>query len=424
MKSEFLLVIAVAVLVLLSGCPNGDNGGDNYSNSFNIQFFESDGSPSTGIEVEFAPNRGDWENEDFYGSKKFTVDSNGIISLSTSDIEYLFHGFSGGAEGTVNSKIIYNGEKIANSIYLYDVYWYGDDSSPEPLERIEVGCYQCDVENEKISKGETAKVIMEQIIRFIPVPHSEVFEIPGGDCPSYEVPEKDFALPEGCRLLEEPKEDWFFSYDLVCDSNLLLDLNCIYMETDDNGNYETTGAGRLVKTSLTEKTIIECGTPFYYFESEYIRVFDYHPGPLIGSFYIGYDESTKEIAEIRDWNALFEFLAPIDSAEKVWGGGSLASADSVYCYFKSQGYPPQPPEGYTYDEEVWTFEKFFVPKEEIRVSTVEAVEGGFKVHVLAEVQGCPCFIDYYEHDFHLSTEGKVTNEEFRHVYSAWEGCIC
>ncbi len=421
MKYRLLLVFGIAALVFLSGCcPQKPD--------YKIQFFESDGSPMSGLEVEFAPNRGNWNNRDFSGSLKFMTDSEGIIYLKQSDVEYLLAGFlSGGEEGPANSKLTYNGESIANSIYLYDTYWYEEDAATRPLEKIEIGCYQCDVENKEISKGETAKVTIEDIIYALPLPEpNEIFEIPGGECPiPEEAIEKEFALPEGCSLLAEPKEEWFFEYDIVCDNNLLVDFNCVNIEWDENyETYEMYGAGKLVKTSFTDKTLIECQVDYYMFEFEPIRVFDWHPGPLISSFYVGYDDSTKETVRITDRNALFEFLAPADSAEKVWGGLRLATADAIYCYFKSNGYYPWPPEGYVYDQEVWTFEEFIVPKEEIGVSSVEAVSDGFKVHLLMERQGCQCYINYYELWFELSTDGKITNESSRYVYSAWEGCIC
>ncbi len=257
--------------------------------------------------------------------------------------------------------------------------------------------------------------------KLIPVPAGDVSEIDGGTCPIPSEVEKEFALPEGCQLLDEPLDYLFSSIDVTCDNNTLLDQDCVYL--DENG--ETKEGGALVKTSLTDKTLIECmPTDWIAEDSNYIRIFDYHPGPQIKSFYLGYDDKTKQLEKITDWNSLFAFLAPIDSAEKVWGGISLASSDPLYCSFKSQGYPPWPPAGYEYEEEIYTFEEFLVPKEDIMVSSVEAVQDGFKAHVLAEGQGCPCFIDYFEFDVEISREGKVSKSKPWLVYSAVEGCIC
>jgi len=261
----------------------------------------------------------------------------------------------------------------------------------------------------------------------IPKPIVEIFEIPGGACPIIEdVPlgQDNFTLPDECELVEEG--DPAFSereYSVNCDSNILVDHGCIESGSEDD---IFNGSTMLVQTPITNKTLIECQVAgFYAEENDFIRAFDWHPGPQFLSFYLGYDDSTGEITELRNWDLLFSYLAPFETEEQVLTAIRLASSDEMYCQFSSKGFPPEPEEGYTYENNTYEYEEFLVAKESIKLSSIETMEGGFKVHLLMESQGCPCFLDYYEMDFSLTAlTGEITEPAKRYVYSAVEGCIC
>jgi len=258
-------------------------------------------------------------------------------------------------------------------------------------------------------------------VTVVPVVKNDVYKIEGDACPELEEVEGNYALPEGCSFSEVGEQYWFTELDVKCDGNTLIEQGCSYL--DDEG--VTKGGGKLVKTDLSNKTLIECQRELLDIGyDDVVRVYDFHPGPQIGSFYLTYDDSTKEIEKLVTVEGVFEALAPIDSEEKVWAGLRLSSPDGLYCSFESEGFAPYLPEGQQYEEDVWELELFGIPKEQIKVSSVEAVEGGFKAHILGEAQGCPCFIDYYQYDLVVKEDGSLVPSEGDWVYAAELGCIC
>ncbi|MBN1941321.1 MAG: hypothetical protein JW772_04010 [Candidatus Diapherotrites archaeon] len=389
---------------------------------FEIQFLDADETPIQDLELEFAPIT-DADEPEFDKAKKYVSNEQGKITLAPEDLEYLFLEYSDG-EGHVKTRMIYQGETIANTVRLMDMQWLEPDEGFEQLEQLEILGVYCDFSDIDVLGGSVIQVTLDPLMRFMEVPESEVFEIEGMACPiPSDDPEKNFVLPDGCSLLANAPTYGFMSVNVGCINQEIEDMGCVYYDLDE---VMLTG-GKLVRTTLTDKTLIECRVEDYYAQTnDFIRGFDYHPGPYVLSFYIGYDPETKELTKISDWDSLFAFFAPIDSEEKVWGALSLATSSDIYCSFESEGLPPWPPEGYVYDEAEWfgEYEEFWVPKEEIKVSSIEETNTGYKMRVLAEEQGCPCYIDFYEYDLEVTYEGEVTKGEATGVYSANSGCIC
>lgn len=436
MKIALLVVLITAFLVIGCTTPpddngngngNGGNGGFVSSNEpFFLQFVDASGTPIVGMEIEFAPSRGNTHDVDFTNSRTFTTDAQGKIELTTADVQYLYVDLPTEEEDLITARFFVDSEKVANRISLYDMYWHDEDARVLPsLQKIEVRCYQCEVEEREILRNETAVITIEDFIELIPVPETEVFTIEGNACPTFEDSETIFELPEGCLLSDLGEEsNGFFGWqpNVTCTNDALLEKSCIYYDLENDA---ITEGGTLIKQNSTDKTLIECQIESFYSTAEaFVRGYDYHPGPFVESSYVGYDPTTQEIESLTSWDSLFAFLAPFDSEEKVWEAIRLASEDDLYCSFSSAGYPPQPPEGKQYEEETYMFEDFWIPKEEIQVSSIETTDTGFFVHLLIEHQGCPCYIDYSEVDFELSTEGIISTIEQELVYSALEGCIC
>jgi hypothetical protein len=442
---EFCLLVSMLVLVILlfgcseifsnngknSGIGDGNQGGNNggYTGAeFVLRFVDSQKNPMKNIRIDFFPNANPYLDHT-PEPLSFVSNVEGKIFFTKADLEYLLYDFSTGKKEPASSEIFHNGKKISKSISAYDVHWsavewYGNDVEIEKLELIRLSCEGCLIGEKKsieLRAGETADVELGQILYVIPVPETEIFKIEGNSCHFPDNSSLEFSLPEECAVLDEPIETGFFDVTVSCNNNILEENNCVFYDYSED---VVIAGGKLVKLLSNDKTLIECQQESYQSEEDFVREYDFHPGPLIGSFYLGYSSSSGELKKINDVNSLFEFLAPFDSEQKVWEAIRLAHSDGIYCEFESKGYPPAPPEGYVYDTGLFEFENFLIPKEEISVSHIEQIEDGWKVKVLAEKQGCPCFIDYYEKYFELSIDGKISNEEIRQVYSAWDGCIC